>query len=93
MGKMYYRTFSLILILLIASSWTPQLSSASKDELNNDLINAARHGETEQVLALINAGADVNARDEKNKTALDWAKNHNVKVIKLLKSAGAKDNL
>jgi ankyrin repeat protein len=71
---MYYQTFSLILIILIISlNWTPQVSSQTKEKLNNDLIKAATEGQIEKVLDLIKAGADVNAKGESGFTALMWA--------------------
>ena len=65
---MHYRTLSLILILLtISLIWTSQLlvaqpSLSPKERLNNDLIKAAHDGQTEKVLDLIKAGADMNAK-------------------------------
>ena len=94
---MHYRTFSLILILLtMFLVWTSRLSVAQpspKERLNNDLIKAAHDGQTEKVLDLIKAGADVNAKDNYGNTALILAaaKGH-TEIVDLLKSAGAKDN-
>jgi uncharacterized protein len=79
--------------MIISLSWTSQVSSASKEELNNDLIRAAHRGQTEKVLALIKMGADVNAKANDNKTALMWAaRNGHTEIVDLLKSAGAKGN-
>jgi ankyrin repeat protein len=96
---MYYQTFSLILILLTVSFvWTPQLlvaqmSPSSKEKLNADLLEAAKNGQTGKVLALIKAGADVNAKDIDGKTALMWAvANGHIETANLLRAAGAKDN-
>ena len=40
---------------------------------NNDLLQAAKNGHTEIVLALIQNGAQINARDCHDKTPLHWA--------------------
>ena len=51
---------------------------------------AASAGEIKNVRALIAAGADMNARDKENKTALSYAKeNDHDRVVKLLLSYGA----
>jgi ankyrin repeat protein len=96
---MYYRTFSLILILLIMSLiWSSQLLSNTKGELNNDLIEAATNGQTEKVLDLIKAGADVNAKSNSGVTALMRAAYQgHTDTVKALIGAGAdvdaKDNI
>ena len=57
------------------------------------LFDAAREGTEAEVKAALEAGADVNARDEGGRTALHWAawKNEPA-VVKALLDAGAKTN-
>lgn len=57
------------------------------------LINAANKGDSEVVEALLDSGADINARDEQNQTALHQAasRGHNP-VVKLLLERGADVN-
>ena len=55
-------------------------------------MSAADEGHTEVVKTLINAGADVNARDKEDWTALNYAswKGH-MKIVQALEAAGAKE--
>ena len=54
------------------------------------LIEASRNGYTDIVKYLVEKGADVNAKNNKNKTALDYAiKREYTEVIKILRNAGA----
>ena len=97
--KMLYRTFPLILILLTMTLiWTPpllvaQASPGSKEKLNADLLEAAKSGQTEKVLALIKAGADVNVKDKYGFTALmGSAGNGQTEAVKALIEAKADVN-
>jgi len=49
------------------SPWPRQVDT------RDDLVEAARHGDIASVQALLDKGADVNARDERGCTALMWA--------------------
>ena len=42
----------------------------TQEELNKQLINAARNGRTDQVIKLLDAGADINAYDPESGTPL-----------------------
>jgi ankyrin repeat protein len=54
-------------------------------------MKAADHGNVEVVQQLINAGADVNARDEEGETALDKAADErNLRAVQVLRAAGAR---
>jgi uncharacterized protein len=58
------------------------------------LIESARNDDKDSVAALVQQGADVNAREEDGTTALAWAANHsNVGIAELLLSKGANPNL
>lgn len=61
--------------------------------MNDKLIAAAQEGKLDEVKALIEAGADVNAA-KNGKTALDIAReNGHVAVVELLRSHQAQDEL
>ncbi|MBQ4401588.1 MAG: ankyrin repeat domain-containing protein, partial [Synergistaceae bacterium] len=58
------------------------------------LMEAAKHGDTESAEILLKYRADVNAKDNKGKTALKWAKhNKHNEVAQLLRNHGAKEGL
>ena len=62
--------------------------------LNEALISAAEQGVTEKVLQLLDAGADINARDEQGRTAIMAATHSNHPgVVKALIEAGADVNI
>ena len=54
---------------------------------------AAFYSSPEVVIALIEAGADVNARDSSKNSPLHWASAENPAVVPVLLEAGAKVNL
>ena len=54
---------------------------------------AAFYSSPAVVKALINAGADVNARDSSKNSPLHWASAENPAVVPFLLAAGAKANL
>jgi len=57
------------------------------------LINAADKGDSEVVEALLDSGADINARDERNQTALHQAANRgHTPIVKLLLERGSDVN-
>jgi ankyrin repeat protein len=58
------------------------------------LIQAAREDDESSVAALLEKGADANARDEDGATSLAWAANHsNVSIAELLLSKGANPDI
>jgi ankyrin repeat protein len=67
-----------------------------RDGFDNTLLMWAafsEQGNTQIVSDLLKAGADVNARNKKGETALDWAKRRgNTPIVEMLKIAGAGDD-
>jgi ankyrin repeat protein len=50
------------------------LEAATKQtDLDNQLLEAAKKGQTETIKTLMGMGADIRAKDEYNETALMWA--------------------
>lgn len=67
------------------------LSNLTQEELNKKLFDISADGNKENVLILINAGAEVNATDDYSRTALTYASKYWYKdIIELLKKYGAK---
>lgn len=62
-----------------------------ESEHGSPLFRAVGHGNVETIKVLIDAGADLNAKHEFNRTPLNWAiANGNLEVVKVLMEAGAK---
>jgi len=76
----------IILVMFVVMS--PLLLFA---DINEDLIEAAKNGRTDEVRNLLDAGADVNVMSEIG-TAMDMAlaREHD-DIVELLKQAGAKE--
>ena len=74
------RSFSAVLFLL------PLLfAHTAHGDINAELLEAAKVGDTVKLKQLVNQGADVNAKTDKGTTALMWAayKNH-IEFVKVL---------
>jgi hypothetical protein len=76
--------FSLLLVLF------PQNTTTSKQELNDQLFEAVRKGDAAAVTALLDRGADVNAKFRYGTTALfKAAERGNAEVVRILLARGA----
>lgn len=86
-----------LLLLLLAAlflSAVPALAQNSKQELNDQLFEAARKGDAAAVTALLDRGADVNAKFRYGTTALfKAAERGNTEVVKVLLARGADVNV
>ena len=85
--KIRQTTLLLFSFLLLASNI---LAQGSKQELNDQMWEAVRQGDAATVKALLDKGADVNARFRYGTTALfKAAEKGNTEIVKLLLDHGA----
>ena len=77
----YMKAFLLALLLLLAA--TPALAQDAKQQLNDQMYEAVRRGDAAAVTALLDKGADVNAKFRYGTTALfKAAERGNVDIVK-----------
>jgi ankyrin repeat protein len=77
----------------LAALWFSSGSLAAGNAADMDLIRSAERGDAARVRQLVAAGADVRARDNRGRTALLAATQHDrVEIAKLLIAAGADVN-
>ncbi len=70
---------------------TQFIGCSSMGNKNQLLIRAAERGETKEVIRLMEAGADINAKDKEGWTPyLAASSNGQLQAMKILKAAGAK---
>jgi hypothetical protein len=84
----------LVLLIVLASFPLAAIAQGTKQELNDQLWEAARKGDAVAVKALLDKGADVNAKFRYGATALSYAadKGH-TEVVKVLLERGADVNV
>jgi hypothetical protein len=88
--KMIQLNMRLLLLAALLLSAVPALAQNSKQELNDQLFEATRAGDAAAVKALLDKGADVNARFRYGTTALfKAAERGHVEVVKVLLERGA----
>src|ERR1700730_8915983 len=90
------KTLNLPLLLLVTLLLSPLLVRGQnpKQELNDQLFEAARKGDAAAVTALLDQGADVNAKFRYGTTALfKAAERGNTEVVKVLLARGADVNV
>ena len=68
--------------VLLTIGWT--LAALAGPAEDKSLLEAARRGDATAVRALLDKGADVNAHDEDDQTALDLAKNADIRDLLLM---------
>ncbi len=84
----------LLLLLAAVLSAFPAQAQNPKQELNDQLFEAARKGDAAAVTALLDKGADVNAKFRYGTTALfKAAERGNTEVVKVLLARGADVNV
>ena len=85
-----------LLVVLLGSltTCTQQEVNPGPQDVNSELIEAIRYGQAETVQGLLDAGADVNAKDSNGLNALAQAVfTGQVEVVKTLLESGADVNL
>ncbi|MDX6611863.1 MAG: hypothetical protein QOD75_1049 [Blastocatellia bacterium] len=88
--KPFLLLIALLLAAAAASAQTSTPAQTSKQELNDQFWEAARKGDAAAVTALLDKGADVNARFRYGTTALfKAAERGNIEVVKVLLARGA----
>ena len=81
---------TVVLSFLLLSCGHLAAGQVSRDELNAELIQAAKDGNTAAAQQVLPFGASADAKDENGVTALMWAVgNGNIGVMKLLLNKGA----
>jgi hypothetical protein len=81
---------SFTVLLALASIWSVAFAQTSKQELNDQFWEAVRQGDLAAVTALLDKGADVNARFRYGATALfKAAERGHTEIVKLLLARGA----
>ena len=82
----FYLKFAAIIVFLAL----PYLVFA--EDINHELINAARKGDVNKVQSLIARGADINASDRNGNALFSAVNKRNDELVKLLLESGADPN-
>ena len=87
------RVIGTLLLIGLVLVLVPSPDIAKAGDKNRDLIQASMNGDVEQVISLLGSGADVNARDQRGRTALLCAVSRGqIDLVKLLLDKGADVN-
>lgn len=82
-----------LLVAFLALGLTQSGNSSSQKTLDDRLIGAVQSGDAKMIRELLESGADPNARDEYDLSALTWsAMKSQLKAAEILLEAGAKVN-
>jgi ankyrin repeat protein len=80
-----------VLVLTVLLAYSAGIAQAA--DKDPELVGAAREGDLKEVVRLLNQGADVNARGDRDRTALMMAADQgNLEIVKLLIEKGADVN-
>jgi ankyrin repeat protein/HEAT repeat protein len=84
---------SLVIICIFGVALPSRADNPSQASLDKSLVSSVRRGNTKRVLGLLESGANPNASNDNNMTAVQYAaRGEDTKILKLLIDAGADVN-
>ena len=87
------RVISTFLVIGVVLVLIPSPNIATASDKNRALTQAGINGDVEKVISLLDSGADINARDQREWTPLLWAVSRGqIDLVKLLLDKGADVN-